>query len=710
MNGIILILLTAFRLRDGLNVYQNSGEDTTTAASNDKTIANAPAATSQKITGIPNFVVNDNSKIEIETVEHEFGMSLAENHFDTTTVEVSGSGVVEDVSAGGSVGHTEDKSGGSSSINKTFHKKYIATYKFPRATIYLNSEDLQPTEDLKQSLDVLNQTKDINVMRYIHKTYGQLFCHQVLIGACLRSTKELDVTQSGSETITKERFKTNVGAAVAFPGVASFSTNISNEQGNSSQAGTQTKDDKETIVFVATGGNTILGTNPPLWSISALDYRNWRIIGRDSLSPIVSAISRMKRFEDVNKWFMSAVPKLMERMIVPDTRVLDVRLRVRGGTENTAISRITGSQVQTYFAHDPAYPPKPIHTGIKTKTVTKTPTEAELTKMMSDIQSNTDPQFDPAMLLVGAFGLQGIVLAASLTTNKKESPVVDLTKYTSQVTLKYEDAMFFPASIQAPVLLPRTLKNTSLGDASKDDLNKTMWRFEIPTGSYLSTESLISVKSWANEAFHHLTVYRNEQGIFMPAITDSYNPSVWRVEKLSGVAGSSIIKTGDIMRLCWRFSDQKSGFRDFQDDIYGRLRYTKPEEIASDTLYFKVPWPRFENMNAESGVSLLMSTNSSNKPFWESINTLPSRSSNRKNSKLELHDVQFRIDYCDEETVEGKKDFMFQNTSTAAQTETEMSKTSSKSVDTKVSRVQKSTLDPFGPEAFVARILFGPSA
>lgn len=39
--------------------------------------------------GIPSFMINDQSSIQIAATQHEFSQSMATNHFDSTTFEAS---------------------------------------------------------------------------------------------------------------------------------------------------------------------------------------------------------------------------------------------------------------------------------------------------------------------------------------------------------------------------------------------------------------------------------------------------------------------------------------------------------------------------------------------------------------------------------------------------------------------------------------------
>jgi hypothetical protein len=92
-----------------------------------------------------------------------------------------------------------------------------------------------------------------------------------------------------------------------------------------------------------------------------------------------------------------------------------------------------------------------------------------------------------------------------------------------------------------------------------------------------------------------LVVFRNQQGVFLPAMSDSKDVHVWRVLKTGAAPGDKVnIAEGDQIQLAWCYQDQYCGYRDFTEDAFGRRRNGPPSESKSSTLYMRLPWPRFE--------------------------------------------------------------------------------------------------------------------
>lgn len=89
----------------------------------------------------------------------------------------------------------------------------IGNYMFPRVSVFLRPEDLEPTPELKQALLLVQSTKDINNLRKLYSTFGHLFCHAVTLGGCLQTTKIVTGDQNTTETEEKEAFKASVGVA-----------------------------------------------------------------------------------------------------------------------------------------------------------------------------------------------------------------------------------------------------------------------------------------------------------------------------------------------------------------------------------------------------------------------------------------------------------------------------------------------------------------
>jgi hypothetical protein len=91
----------------------------------------------------------------------------------------------------------------------------IGSYMFPRVTVFLRPEDLEPTPELRAALLLVQETKDIMNLRKLYATFGHLFCHAATLGGCLQTTKIVSGTQNTSDTEQKEAFKASLGVAVS---------------------------------------------------------------------------------------------------------------------------------------------------------------------------------------------------------------------------------------------------------------------------------------------------------------------------------------------------------------------------------------------------------------------------------------------------------------------------------------------------------------
>ena len=142
-----------------------------------------------------------------------------------------------------------------------------------------------------------------------------------------------------------------------------------------------------------------------------------------------------------------------------------------------------------------------------------------------------------------------------------------------------------------------------------------------------------------------LTVYRNQQGVFLPGLTSMDEPSYWRIEKVESSTVDTRIKDGNEIRLCWRFSDQVAGFRDYYDDVYGRRRFQRPAECEHDSIYLKMPYPRFENVKGSAGIAMVMSHGPVKAPLVQALRVLPRKGEvGEQVVNYSLHDVRFRLD------------------------------------------------------------------
>ncbi|KAJ7780008.1 hypothetical protein B0H16DRAFT_729600 [Mycena metata] len=595
-------------LGSGDEEEENAESDSEEPQSTSIAVASKPSA-------IPNFAVDDRSKVEVVSVVHDFEMSMATNHFTSTSASGSVGGGYGGVSAEvkasfGTEESNENKEGQTSS-----QTTMIATYKYPRATIYLTAEDLVPTDELKAALELVGRTKDITDLRKLHAHFGHLFCQQVLVGGALQSTKISNATSKSSEKTEKEAFRASVGFAVKSPYVTA-SGEVSHENGSAKSAGQTEKNISESVVFEATGGNTLLASYPLAWIDSVMDHKNWRVIEQTGLTPLTEVISAMPNWAHVPQWIAQAIPIYARYINIPQHRTLNCRLKASIKEDEISrqesISRIAQKKVQGYLAHRPQEQVWPVRCGLELRKTIKSYTRTKEHVVENHI-------------------------------------VMDITPMATQVDSQDLFGLFSPSRTQAPVLQLYDDVCTATGPKGDADPTQTVWKMLVPDGNVLQHGARISIQSLATASgTPTLTVYRNQQGVFLPAMTSNEGPSFWRILKTTDNArDGDPIQDGEVIRLCWRFADQTDGFRDFFDDAFGRRRFTKPDGVG-DVLYLKVPFPRFENTTS-SGMALVMSDANIPLPFLKTMDVLPNEDEIKAgllevSLKFNLHDLLFRLD------------------------------------------------------------------
>ncbi|KAF2994067.1 hypothetical protein E8E13_002474 [Curvularia kusanoi] len=538
-------------------------------ASTRKISRDLESALPQKISAFPSFVMNDSSKVTVSLVTHELQESMAKNSFTSTSFEGEVSGSFKAIGIGLSGGATTTSKTGISEAKSTVEKKLIADYKFARATVYLSPGDLEPTAALKAAIERVKRSKNINDLRVLHERFGHFFCHEAVVGGSLQTSRLTSGKSKASESRQKEDFKAQVGLAASSPKGLAGSMKASRQKSSDGAEGNEEHELSDTQAFEATGGDSILASNPPEWCASVRHFQNWRTIERSRMSMLGTAISQCAdaSLTHVKEWFLEAVPYRSEYLSVPPSRVLDVRLKVAadipGLTDVYDEATFRKRSICNYLGHQYGKAVHPIRMGMTRR---KSVTDQKVTKSEK------------------SFGV---------TVN-------DLTKTYKQFDVQSQVGLFSPAQFQAPVLLQYEDLDRRIEMLNLQEYQETIWQVVVPIGEHLKNGSLVALRSYNKNVNLYLTIFRNTQGHYLPAISDSGDTPFWRINKVEDVhsTGSGIyIREGDSIRLCWRFSDQTCGFRDYQDDIYGRRRFTKPADAPAE-LYLKTPFPGFERADS----------------------------------------------------------------------------------------------------------------
>jgi hypothetical protein len=119
----------------------------------------------------------------------------------------------------------------------------------------------------------------------------------------------------------------SVGAQVATPWVGG-GVSVSQKSGSDNASGTSKAAANDTQAFDAVGGDTTLASQPQAWVASVADFRNWRVVERSSLAPIVDILSAIPGFTAVKRVVNQAVPVLSKYLMVdPKSKELVVRFK-----------------------------------------------------------------------------------------------------------------------------------------------------------------------------------------------------------------------------------------------------------------------------------------------------------------------------------------------------------------------------------------------
>ncbi|KAH6871546.1 hypothetical protein B0T10DRAFT_590929 [Thelonectria olida] len=520
---------------------------------------------------LPSFSVNDNSNIDVIVSSHEFQTSMATNDFSASSTEASLSGSYGPISASVSYSHDSTSSSSASNTSDQYHKTMIAKYSFPRVDLFLDSSCLEPTLELQQAITKVQTSKNIKDLRQLRRDFGYLFCKQLTLGGRLQTLQLMDQSLKTSEQEQKQSLKTSVGLAISSP-QASASASHTQESGSANSSSQTQSDKSEQHAFDAMGGDTLLASNPTAWVHTVGRYRNWRVINRDALILMSDAISDMAGFEHTRSWFSQAVPALSKYIEFTDNPTKKIRLRLMSPNHHLCLSYKMNSQdpdyalpPNYYFGHRPLSTVMPIALDKQDSQV-----------WGSLILPGPRPEFlfSPGSYRAPAiYGYAANKVGQSLygTTYDAEfmstvwsitSPFDDALCHGSRVTIQSNSVRTGPSPV-----------NAQSAPAAQNEL------------SISSSIPLVS----------SLVVFRNQQGVFLPGMSDSKDVHIWRILKKGAPPESKAnISEGDEILLSWCFQDQYCGYRDFTEDVFGRRRTSAPPETKSSVLYMKLPWPRFE--------------------------------------------------------------------------------------------------------------------
>ncbi|KAK5110589.1 hypothetical protein LTR85_000989 [Meristemomyces frigidus] len=553
---------------------------------------------------IPNFRVNDDSKIDIAVCKHELATSMAKNDFSSQSTEASVSGGAMGITVGVSAGYASSQSSGHEQSSTEATQTMVARYMYPRCDLFLTPGDLEPTPEFAALLEQIRTSKSIRTLRRLQSDFGQLFCQQLTLGARLLSTQTMSSRFTGTTDQQKEQFKVSVGVSVSTP-YGGASVKHEQEKGSSNESKSSETNSNESNVFEAVGGDTILANNPNAWATTVSSPDTWRVINRDGLSSLVEMVSQMPGYEPVQSWFVQAVPALSKYMTLDASHTVTCRFKVQSPT-NALHVRNENGKARHYL------------------------------------------------------GFGGDVVSPCM--NSTDTTVINgiCPFFWIRVDATVEKRLFEPWTYRAPVIHgfdDYDVDGTKFGAKFSDSFAAVTWDVIAPFTDVLSNGSRVIFRTKPTDpktSPSHMVVFRTAQGEFVPGMSDSDQYQYWRLLKTGSTQPGEPIKAGDEVQLCWSFKDQTTGYRDYVEDTFGR-RQTLPPSGSTDVLYLKVPWPRFENTGHPT--AMIMSSDVS---AGETVTDVVTA---HGTFKYALQDLRFRLDVVENSGHGDAEDYLLQGVS-----------------------------------------------
>ncbi|KAJ5172169.1 hypothetical protein N7492_004762 [Penicillium capsulatum] len=248
---------------------------------------------------IPRYRVDDASYVEVVETQNVVKSSLAKSSFSNNSLEASVSGGFWGVSAAAKAGYAQSDAEKSLNANTTDHHKVHITYNFPRVTVILDTDSLQPTDDMKEAIAKVSNKDALNAFS---EKYGDIFARRVKLGGKLTSTSDIKSTTTSTESSREKALK--ISAAASFSAaVASGSAEGSFATGSKNKTGTEDQKFNSNLNWEATGGDTTLCNDPPNWCSTVGNYYNWRIVELDDVVPLPTFLSSFPGFEHTERRF-----------------------------------------------------------------------------------------------------------------------------------------------------------------------------------------------------------------------------------------------------------------------------------------------------------------------------------------------------------------------------------------------------------------------
>ncbi|KAH7024703.1 uncharacterized protein B0I36DRAFT_366624 [Microdochium trichocladiopsis] len=228
---------------------------------------------------LPPFYISDDATVDVTETRSALEREMADSGFSQQAIKASGGGGTMGVLATAAAAYEKQSSEAAKTIEASTVQAVHVAYKFPRATIELDAYSLQLTTEAKSRALGVSTVADMD--RW-YRDFGNVFALQFTLGGELTSSRLFDSHDNSSLASFKDSIKLAAGLSISSPYVtAGFST--SSVDATEHAEGEKTTNQNLRLTWKARGGNTLLCSNPPLWTATVKDYRLWRIMDQQCL-------------------------------------------------------------------------------------------------------------------------------------------------------------------------------------------------------------------------------------------------------------------------------------------------------------------------------------------------------------------------------------------------------------------------------------------
>ncbi|KXJ85768.1 hypothetical protein Micbo1qcDRAFT_127428 [Microdochium bolleyi] len=223
---------------------------------------------------MPPFYINDDATVDVTETRSAFERELADSGFSSLAVKATGGGGAMGSSATASLAYEKEHSEASKTIEASTVQAVHVAYKFPRVSIELDAYCLRLTAEARHRALGVSSVTDVDRWS---RELGNVFALNFTLGGELTSSRLYNSQDHGSLESFKDSVKEAAGMSITSP-YATGGFSVGSVQAGEHTAGVRSASQSARLAWKARGGNTLLCSNPPLWTGTIKDYRLWRIM------------------------------------------------------------------------------------------------------------------------------------------------------------------------------------------------------------------------------------------------------------------------------------------------------------------------------------------------------------------------------------------------------------------------------------------------